>query len=562
MGTGLVTGRCPAVPGYQLWPGAQRAFGAAQLGAPNATAAALAWSCNLRTDCRGFTTAGQIVLSPLSKQELAAAGGNNISSTGGATSCEGLYVRADLLDGEMTDDLTGLEVSHEFDLDVPYYRRVPWGACKQLCLGTPGCRSVSFLASEELCTMKTATCVEAGLGSGCVQRHASTGYFLQSDRAGTGADFVAGTPETSLHYLGLSSQPLAASEAEAACSPFGGARPASLHTTSDLRALLRAAEKAAARMGASSSNSSSIRGGTASVGGGPYVFWLYGVHSTSSGRITWLDSTRYVLPFNFSVSVRGGCTAVVVANGTASLATRACTEQGAPVCAVYAPGDPGVRFQTDSTMVVGFNDRMGPEDAVNFCAGMGAMPHRPVGARGREALAELMAVARGDIWIDGNGPLDLRPAALSNYTYGDGSLILPELWANDAAPGPDCISAAVGGRLNGWLYPNTCDEARHVACQWPVRNGPGASQPIPSAPSPNLPSWEDRTVSLPARVRLHRGGAYLFITNPTTYPQGVDMCKELGGNMVSIHDGATDTLLMQVGRAGLLGCGGRRDHVV
>ena len=95
--------------------------------------------------------------------------------------------RLNRLAGGFSDDLTGLEVSHDFDLDVPYYRRVPWGACKQLCLSTPGCRSVSFLCSRELCTLKTATCVEAGLGSGCVQRHAASLYFMQADRAGAAA---------------------------------------------------------------------------------------------------------------------------------------------------------------------------------------------------------------------------------------------------------------------------------------------------------------------------------------------------------------------------------------
>ena len=178
---GIAARSCPTVPGYQLWSGATSAEGAAlQDGARNSTLIALARSCNPRPDCTGFTTAGQLVLSALGNQEVSATGG----STSNATSCEGLYTRADLLDGGMTDDLTGLEVSNDFDLDVPYYRRVPWDACKQLCISTLGCRSVSFLASEELCTLKTATCVEAGLGSGCVQRHASTGYFLQSDRAG------------------------------------------------------------------------------------------------------------------------------------------------------------------------------------------------------------------------------------------------------------------------------------------------------------------------------------------------------------------------------------------
>lgn len=152
---------------------------------------------------------------------------------------------------------------------------------------------------------------------------------------------MAGTPETSLHYLGLPSQPGTASETEAACRQFGGARPASLHTTSDYRTLLRAAEQAAARMDAHNSNTSgsSSAGGMAAARRGPYVFWLFGVHNASSSRISWLDGTGYVLPVNFSVTVRGGCTAVVVTNGTAGLATRACTEQGAPVCAVYAPGE-------------------------------------------------------------------------------------------------------------------------------------------------------------------------------------------------------------------------------
>ncbi len=153
---------------------------------------------------------------------------------------------------------------------------------------------------------------------------------------------MAGTPETSLHYLGLPTQLGMASEAEAVCKQFGGgARPASLHTTSDYRTLLRAAEQAA-RINddnTSSDTSSSSAGGAAGGPGGPYVFWLYGAHNASSGRITWQDGTRYVLPFNFSVLVRGGCAAVVAANGTASLATHACTERGAPVCAVYAPGE-------------------------------------------------------------------------------------------------------------------------------------------------------------------------------------------------------------------------------
>lgn len=68
---------------------------------------------------------------------------------------------------------------------------------------------------------------------------------------------------------------------------------------------------------------------------------------------------------------------------------------------------------------------------------------------------------------------------------------------------------------------------------------------MPNFPAANLPSWEGRLDKLPARVRLQRGSAYVFITNPATYPVGVAMCQQLGGNMVSIHDGATDALVMQ-----------------
>ncbi len=49
-------------------------------------------------------------------------------------------------------------------------------------------------------------------------------------------------------------------------------------------------------------------------------------------------------------------------------------------------------------------------------------------------------------------------------------------------------------------------------------------------------------------MRLHRGGAYIFITNPTTYPTGVSTCEALGGSMTSIHDATTDALISQVNR--------------
>lgn len=52
--------------------------------------------------------------------------------------------------GGWNEQMSGVEVSSDFDLNVPYYGRLVWSACQQLCLDTPGCRSASYMASEQV----------------------------------------------------------------------------------------------------------------------------------------------------------------------------------------------------------------------------------------------------------------------------------------------------------------------------------------------------------------------------------------------------------------------------
>lgn len=79
--------------------------------------------------------------------------------------------------------MTGVEVSHDFDLPLPYYPRVPLAECVRLCEATPGCRSVSYASNLFLCSLKTATCAEAGLHSGgCQRRKTAFPSFIHKDR--------------------------------------------------------------------------------------------------------------------------------------------------------------------------------------------------------------------------------------------------------------------------------------------------------------------------------------------------------------------------------------------
>lgn len=80
--------------------------------------------------------------------------------------------------------MTGVEVSHDFDLPLTYYPRVPLAECVRLCEATPGCRSVSFHSALTLCSLKSATCAEAGFhGGGCRRRDTPAEHFIHKDRA-------------------------------------------------------------------------------------------------------------------------------------------------------------------------------------------------------------------------------------------------------------------------------------------------------------------------------------------------------------------------------------------
>ncbi|KAG2444589.1 hypothetical protein HXX76_001334 [Chlamydomonas incerta] len=454
----------------------------------------------------------------------------------------------------MRDDLTGLEVSHEFDLDVPYYRRVPWGACKQLCLGTPGCRSVSFLASEELCTLKTATCVEAGLGSGCVQRHSWSAYWFQADRAGA-TDFVTGPWQQSLHYEALTGQPGPANASADTCSRYArdSAGVAVVHSSSGFRTLQTATEQAAVAAKRKLSALQQALGGVpveslAPAGtfgqDGNYTFWLNGAHNPATGKVAWLDGSRYVLTEDVLVETPGGCLAVAVgANGTAKLVVRRCDALGFPICGRYGTGNLAIRIQADSSLIVRFGDQVAAGEAGNFCATKGALPFRPTGARGRDMLAELMALMMSDAVVDGYYARTANGAY--GITYSDGSPVPDQLVSSTAATEDSCVSALGYNRWSGWLYPVDCEEMRWVACFWPQGNGANQPPPTVTGAPVTLPAWESDGRDLPARVRLFGGAAFLFFTSARVYPDAERMCGLYGGHLASVPDADTDALIAQ-----------------
>lgn len=92
-------------------------------------------------------------------------------------------------------EVTGVEVSHEYDLPLNYYPRVPLAECERLCETTPGCRSFSFYSSFPICSLKSATCAEAGLQSGgCMRRYTRHEAFVHKDRTSKALQWFSGAP--------------------------------------------------------------------------------------------------------------------------------------------------------------------------------------------------------------------------------------------------------------------------------------------------------------------------------------------------------------------------------
>lgn len=88
-----------------------------------------------------------------------------------------------------------MEVSHDFDLPLTYYPRVPLAECVLLCEATPGCRSLSFSSTLAICSLKSATCAEAGFHSGgCRRRNTFTEYWVHKDRASKLCDQLGRLP--------------------------------------------------------------------------------------------------------------------------------------------------------------------------------------------------------------------------------------------------------------------------------------------------------------------------------------------------------------------------------
>ena len=224
------------------------------------------------------------------------------------------------------EDLTGLEVAHSFDLNVTYYPRISPSACKQLCLDTPGCRSIGFSGIHHKCVLKTATCFEAGLGIGCTQWSNGPDYILQADRL-TANGFVVSSPRVPFHFA-VPNQRVPYRALANACDQMG-LYPAFMVQADAVRGLQRAAEAFLAAF--------DQRGASA-------TYWLGATHDATSNEIVWADpATRgYGSPADDGVALNvtwaGGCLALLGRNGSMSLVVQPCNASSYPVCGYSSLG--------------------------------------------------------------------------------------------------------------------------------------------------------------------------------------------------------------------------------
>ncbi|KAG2444604.1 hypothetical protein HXX76_001348 [Chlamydomonas incerta] len=305
-----------------------------------------------------------------------------------------------------------------------------------------------------MCTLKTATCVEAGIGIGCLQRHAASVYFMQADRA-VDQDLLTGPYRVSLHVLGLTGASGPWNTSAGACTQLGNpaAQAATLHTTLSARTLFSAVERTS-RLLANRSRDPLP---------GPHYFWLSGRHQPQALRpweqIQWQDGSSFVLEESVTVEQPGGCLAVAVVNGTAALRVVDCSTAGFTLCSAYAPGDYGIRLQVDSSLAIMFGDQFGGQEAAEFCAQRGAILHRPTGPRNMEGLAEITSLMKSDHWLDG---LNTNAPDYANATYGDGSPIDATLLGKHGGDpvAPYCLAASGSYTETKPLYPVFCSATR------------------------------------------------------------------------------------------------------
>ncbi|KAG2489311.1 hypothetical protein HYH03_012143 [Edaphochlamys debaryana] len=433
----------------------------------------------------------------------------------------------------MASDLTGLEVTHDFDLDVPYYPRTPWTDCKRLCLSTPGCRSASFFGGEELCVLKRATCVEAGTGVGCLQRHASSTYFMHADRA-VASGFIAGPSQHSLHYQAVLERPGGNySTGLAACAELGG-RPASIHTPDALRSLVKEALRVASQQPQLADPD------------GTLLLWPFGTFSAET-NVTWYDGTRFQL-YNssaetaLSVLSSEGCVAIQATNSSGHLVVVPCERRGFPLCSFFAPGHYGIYVQSASSLSLMFADQMGSGDADNFCAAKGGLSYAPrAGVQGRNTIMEISSYMGADVWVGG---YTRNTSDAKSFFYNTGEPIPGEFLTKSLASfgGPHCVSQYGGTRAGSWFYPMSCDVNRWVTCSW---SPPPSGNDLDWQGEPAIqPDGQSRRM-LPARVRFWRGAALLFITSSKTHGGAEAECAAFpGGHLVSIHDAATEAVVI------------------
>ncbi|KAG2449119.1 hypothetical protein HYH02_005867 [Chlamydomonas schloesseri] len=426
-----------------------------------------------------------------------------------------VYVRAALAEsGGFNEQMTGIEVSPEFDLDVPYYGRLVWSACQQLCLDTPGCRSASYMASEQVCRLKSATCVEAQLGKGCTVLGSRFEAFLHIDRSTT-LDFVAASWLTAMAYAGLTSQPGSFDAAVTTCQALD-TQLTSLHSPGNLNTLVRMATNASLQLMPSLSGDS-----------GPWHFWLNGRHSRDTGNITWADGTRFILHQSISVVAPGGCFALTIYNSTSrSLTVQPCNATGYPVCSAFPKGVEAWRFQTESTVVQVYDNRLSSQDTAAFCTSKGMRLFRPLGVRGRELIRDVafQTPSITNAWVDG-----WCADGSQECYYANSSRISAEMMSPDLArtySGPGCTVLGLPKSLPAFYYGAACDTLLAILCE-----------SVP--PVPPVPGVKD----VPARLRLLNSKAYAFVTAPRTYNEAESQCATMGGHLVSITDANTDALV-------------------
>ncbi|KAG2489312.1 hypothetical protein HYH03_012144 [Edaphochlamys debaryana] len=478
--------------------------------------------CSQRPDCTALATTGEALLGGVPGAWL------NLSANAGP--CDGVYVRAPLSgDGGWQEQLTNIVVLPEYDLDVPYYPRIAWSQCQALCEQTSGCRSITYSASEQVCVLKAATCLEAQLGIGCVFLGARFEGFYHRDRT-TVAEFVTAATVTAVAYVGLVQNPVPYDAAAALCEQQG-LKLAAVHSESSLTSII----KTATRTGAALQLARGIQGDVQ-----PQTFWLAGRHdagAANSAGVAWAEGTRYTLATAVGVVEPGGCLMLSITNATdqppVQITAQSCDLVAAPLCNTYPEGIIAHRFQGDSTVFDVFDQRMPHEDGVIFCQRKGGrllrtMPNLalPGGVRAKEFVTDAFwqTPGVGNSWADGY-------CVNTSCITSEGVPIPANMMSAtvlDQNRGPGCMGMTVPSSWNSSdvFFNAACDRLLLVICEF-------APAPIP------IPGVRDE----PARIRLLKGAAYVFHTAGRNYMESEQQCVLEGGHLVSVTDSGVDNLI-------------------